>query len=68
MVQPLVIIVYRMYPLTAGVFVSSITGPFKMSKPEAIRRALTASQISLRSPKNVPDVLPSVGNIAMNDS
>lgn len=43
----------------AGVYVASITGPLKMNRQDAIRRALTAAQISLRSPKNVPDQLPS---------
>jgi len=43
----------------AGVFVSSITTA-NMPIDLAIQRALTASQISLRSDSNIPDLLPKI--------
>ena len=49
----------------AGVYVTSIVGQLKLTKSDAIKRALTASQISLRSPKNVPDQLPQIINREM---
>jgi len=43
----------------AGVFVSSVTTN-NMSIDLALKRALTASQISLRSDSNIPDILPKI--------
>ena len=43
----------------AGVFVSNVTTN-NMSIDLALKRALTASQISLRSDTNIPDILPKI--------